>query len=177
MKLTKWILPIALGSVVFSACSSDSSSNNDKGPDCSAAPLVTKECLDGTWKMLPSRNAQASAVIVEAGLTGYSLPLPIETGEDSVTVNFVGSTQQFESINGSGNLATGGIFVVDGTGASMIFKGLWGSDVLDQASNVTTSAKVFEKADGYYLVLGNRIFSGTPSLHVAEVFYRSLTDE
>lgn len=183
MKHSKWILSIALTSIFFSSCSSESTKKTPSGPDCTSAPLATFECLEGSWVMEPTRNATASAILAEdAAYAGRSLPLSIETGDDAITITFTfDQATQRESVEAvhtlKPELYTVGYAVLADGGAGLTFKGLWDSDPLDVTNHVMTSAKIVEKPDGYYLILGKGVFSHSPSGQVAEVFYRSLTDE
>lgn len=179
MKSLKWILPVAITTILFSSCSSESTTKKKSGPDCSSAPVASIECLDGSWSMDPSRNAQASAVLAEdPTYSGRALPLAIETGDDAITIQFDKSDRSVSATHTlKPELNTIGFFVLEPTGAGCTFKGLWASDPTDATAFSLASVKVVEKPEGYYLILGTGVFSRSPSSQTVEVFYRSLTDE
>lgn len=179
MKSLNWILPVAISAILFSSCSSESTTKKESGPDCSSVPLASLECLDGTWSMDPVRNVQASAVLAEdPTYSGRTLPLSIETADDAITIQFDKSSRTVTAIHTlKPELNTSGVFVIEAAGAGLTFKGLWGSDPLDATAFSLASAKVVEKPEGYYLILGSGVFSRSPSSQTVEVFYRSLTDE
>lgn len=177
MNRWKWILSLGMSVAVLSACSEKSTKGGSDGADCSSAPLTSYECLEGVWTMDPSRNAQAIALLAaDPAYAGRNLPLAIESGEASITLEFTeeGRVIHVYRINLVNNLPEYddyGNFGVVGEGSQLNFfqfNNLEISKVVD--------AKIIQDAEGYYLVIPEPIFSLSPSAQAAEVYYRSLSN-